>query len=156
MPAESKYLDDYRKMQRSDFSHFFDMPTRWGDSDAFGHINNALYSRYYESARVSYFEKAMDMEFKMDSKEGLILADMKIAFLQQLHYPTEMEIGSRVSRLGNSSLVLDAAIFTKGSDTLVNTSRATLVYFDFKGNDKKVIPESARDLICAFEINPPA
>ena len=156
MSVESKYLDDYRKMQRSDFSHFFEMPTRWGDSDAFGHINNALYSRYYESARVAYFEEAMDMKFKMDSKEGLILADMKVAFLQQLHYPIVMEIGSRVSRLGNSSLVLDAAIFIKGTDTLVNTSRATLVYFDFKNNDKKPIPKSARDLICGFETIPPA
>jgi len=156
MQADSKFLDDYRKMERSDFNHFFEMPTRWGDADAFGHINNTLYSRYYESARFAYFEKAMDMEFDMDSKEGLILADMKVAFLQQLHYPTVMEIGSRVSRLGNTSLVMDCAIFVKDSETLINTSRATMVYFDFKKNEKMVISESVRSLISAFEKISPA
>lgn len=156
MQTETKYLEDYRKMQRSDFNHFFDMPTRWGDADAFGHINNTLYARYYESARIGYFENAMNMEFHTESKEGVILADLKMAFLQQLHYPSDMEIGSRVSKIGNSSLILDAAIFVKGSDTLINTSRATLVLFNFSANEKKIIPQSLRDLISAFEKFTPA
>ncbi len=67
-----------------------------------------------------------------------------------------MELGSRISRMGNSSLVLDAAIFIKGSDTLINTSRATLVWFDFKANQKKPIPQQSRDVILAFESILPA
>lgn len=156
MAVTSKYLEDYRKMQRSDFNHFFGLSTRWGDQDAFGHINNALYSRYYESARIGYFEKTTQMSFDANSDEIAIMADLKIAFLQQLHYPAEIEIGSRISRMGNSSLVLDAAIFRKGDDTLISTSRATLVWFDLKANQKKPIPQKSRDMTIDFEKIPPA
>ena len=90
---ESKFLDDYRMMDRADFNHLFIENTRWGDSDSLGHINNVLYARYYESARTSYFGQLLDMKFSNKMPVGIILADMKIAYLQQLHHPAQMTIG---------------------------------------------------------------
>lgn len=156
MGAESKYSQDYRQMERSDFTYFFEMPTRWGDADALGHINNALYARYYESARLDYFETLMDMHFTPELSSGVILADIKIAFLHQLHYPTKMEIGSRISRMGNTSLDMDAAVFIKGENEVINTSRATLVWFDYKANQNKTIPDENRKMITDFERVVPA
>ncbi len=156
MGAESKYSQDYRQMERSDFTYFFEMATRWGDADALGHINNALYARYYESARLDYFETLMDMHFTPELSSGVILADIKIAFLQQLHYPAKMEIGARISRMGNTSLDMDAAVFIKGENEVINTSRATLVWFDYKANQNKTIPDENRKMITDFERVVPA
>ena len=156
MEVKSKYLDDYRKMQRSDFTYFLDIATRWGDEDPFGHINNTIYARYYESARIDYSEKNLQLTFSAGSKDSIITADLQIAYLQQLHYPSDIEVGSRISSMGNSSLVMDAAIFLKGSDKLINTSRAILVWFDFKANKPKRIPQKSRELIFAFEKISPA
>ena len=116
MSKVSKFLDDYRQMQRSDFNHFLLENTRWGDSDMLGHINNVLYARYYESARTSYLREVLDVDFINLDKTGIILADMKIAYLSQLHHPAAMSIGARISRLGGSSLHLDAAVFVEGND----------------------------------------
>ena len=156
MGAESKYLEDYRQMERSDFVHFIDIQVRWGDADVLGHINNTLYGRYYESSRLDYFEKLLDMQFTQELTSGVILADMKIAYLKQLHYPAEIEIGSRISRMGNSSLDFEAAVFIKGSDDVISTSRATLVWFDYKGNQNKSIPDENRKTIIDFERITPA
>ena len=87
MTAQSKHLTDYRQMERSDFVHFFELSTRWGDADALGHINNTLYARYYESSRLDYFEKLMGMHFTPALTSGVILADMKIAYLKQYIIP---------------------------------------------------------------------
>ena len=151
MATESKHLADYRQMERSDFVHFFELSTRWGDADALGHINNTLYARYYESSRLDYFEKLMGMHFTPALTSGVILADMKIAYLKQLHYPAELEIGSRISRMGNSSLDFDAAVFIKDSDELISTSRGTLVWFDYNANRNKTIPDENRKMIIDFE-----
>ena len=156
MTTQSKHLEDYRQMERLDFAHFIDVQVRWGDADALGHINNTLYGRYYECSRLDYFESLMDMQFTQELTSGVILADMKIAYLKQLHYPTEIEIGARISRMGNSSLDFEAAIFLKGTDQLISTSRATLVWFDYKGNKNKTIPEENRKMIIGFERIPPA
>ncbi len=156
MSVESKYLQDYRQMERSDFAHFMDMPTRWGDADALGHINNTLYARFYESARLAYCEDILQLEFVHGMTIGVILADMKISYLQQLHYPSEIEIGSRISRMGNSSLDLDAAVFIKGQDQLISTSRATCVWFDYSANKTGPIPDDKRKQIETFERIPPA
>lgn len=152
MSKESKFLDDYRQMERSDFAHFLSENTRWGDSDAMGHINNVLYARYYESARTSYFGDLLDMSFVNKMPTGVILADMKIAYLQQLHHPAEMQIGARVSRLGNSSMQFEAAVFVEGNDQAISTSRATLVWFDYGQNKTLKIPEDIREKINEYEI----
>ncbi len=156
MEKASKHLEDYRQMERSDFNYFFQMPTRWGDLDALGHINNTLYARYYESARLDYFETLMNMHFSPELSSGVIHADMKISYLKQLHYPSELDIGCRISRMGSSSLDLDAAIFIKDTDEMVSTSRAILVWFDYKANVNKPIPDDKRQMIIDHEIIPPA
>lgn len=151
MVAKTKYLDDYRQMERADFVHFHAMPTRWGDADAFGHINNVLYARYFETARVDYFAELLDLQFVNNSPRGLILADLKLAYIQQLNHPAEMEIGSRISRMGNTSLDMDAALFIKGSDQPVATCRGVMVWFDYTANKAQPIPEEAREKIVGFE-----
>ncbi len=156
MSVESKYLQDYRQMERSDFVHFMDIQVRWGDADVFGHINNTLYSRFFESSRLTYFEDVSQLEFSYGMQIGIILADMKISYLQQLHYPAEIEIGSRISRMGSSSLDLDAAVFIKGQDQVISTSRATCVWFDYTANETRPIPNEKREKIVTFERIPPA
>lgn len=153
----SKFLEDYRLMELNDFSHFMHENTRWGDLDAMGHINNVLYARYYESARTTYFSELFAMNFVSKMPTGVILADMKIAYLQQLHHPATMKIGARVSRLGGSSLHFDAAIFIEddGNDHLISTSRATLVWFDYAQNKTLKIPQEMRETIIDHENTPP-
>jgi len=152
---ESKFLEDYRQMERSDFNHFLQENTRWGDTDMLGHINNVLYARYYESARTSYLREVLDIDFISEDKTGIILADMKIAYLKQLHHPASMKIGARISRLGGSSLHLDAAVFIEDEDQPISTSRATLVWFDYAQNKTIRIPQADRNVIAKYEIIPP-
>ncbi len=153
--ANSKFLDDYRQMKRDDFSYFLSENTRWGDSDAMGHINNVLYARYYESARVAYFDELLNIKFVNKVPTGIILADMKIAYLQQLHHPSEMVIGGRLSRLGGSSLHFDAAVFIEGNEQPISTSRATLVWFDYVNNQSLKIPQEIRETIIDYEVLEP-
>ena len=154
--SNSKHLEDYRQMERSDFTHFSPLSTRWGDSDAMGHINNVKYSRYFESARSDYFNQVLNLEFAHKMPSGVILADLKVAFIDQLHHPKDLEIGSRISRIGSSSLDMDSAIFIKGEDKVITTSRGVMVWFDFVANETKPVPDNIRQTLIEYEQIPPA
>lgn len=77
------------------------MAIRWGDMDAMGHVNNAVYFRYLEQARIDWLSQlgcAPDPE-----GEGPVIINAHCTFLQQLKYPGDIEIRTFVGVLGRSS-----------------------------------------------------
>jgi len=79
-------------MQRADFRHFIELPVRWGDMDAFGHINNVQYMRYLESGRIAYIEEVLGVA--VEAEENIVLADIHCVFLQPLRYPVTVEVSA--------------------------------------------------------------
>jgi len=138
-------------MLRSDFRHFTELSVRWGDADALGHINNVQYARYLESARVAYSHDVVDINFGKHQSQSMILADIQLSFLKQLHYPCLLEIGTRVSKMGNKSLEITAAIFRKGEPSPVLTSVGVMVWFDYAQNQTDKIPDDIRAKLVDFE-----
>ena len=138
-------------MNRTDFSFFSQTPTRWGDADRLGHINNVVYLRYIESGRLDYLDRVLGIDFKPPIVQGVILADMKVSYLQQVHHPTNLEVATRVSRIGNSSFDFTANIYHQDSDVVVVKSKAVCVWFNYADNCKQPVPRAARDAILTFE-----
>ncbi len=138
-------------MDRSHFSHFHQLSVRWGDADLFGHINNVQYIRYYESARVAYCEEVLGFKFIVGLNAGWILADIQCSYLKQLHYPATIEVATSIVKVGNSSAEMQAAIYREGTDELISTSKAVLVWVNFENNCSTPIPLHLRERIECFE-----
>ena len=142
---------DATRFRRDGFRFFTASPTRWGDCDAFGHINNVLFSRYYESGRLDYFQRVLGLDAVAGASDSLIIADLYVTFLRQVHHPCALEVGSRITRLGNSSFDFEAAIFAPGDDEAFSTAQATCVWFNFRDNHSLPIPAAQRAIIHQFE-----
>lgn len=138
---------------RDDFAHVIRMPVRWGDMDALGHVNNARFFTYDESARLDYFAVLMRDDPKFWQDYGLILAHIEADFLRQVQAPAELEIGLRIARIGSSSLHTLAAMFLDGD--LVAVTRSVVVWFDYARGEKLPVPEWVRDRIRARECAAP-
>ncbi|MBV1952322.1 MAG: acyl-CoA thioesterase, partial [Cycloclasticus sp.] len=121
-------------MSREKAGQVFNIDVAWGDSDIFGHTNNVQFIRYLESARVAYCEDVMGLPLEVGMSAGWVLADMQCSYLQQVHYPTHLEVYSRISKIGSKSVTLMANIFRKGEDEPVACSKAVMVWFDFDTN----------------------
>jgi acyl-CoA thioester hydrolase len=109
---------------------------RFGDLDRQGHVNNAVFATYLETSRVALI---------YDADQGLlvpgvtsVLARLEIDFLQELHWPGTVEIGTAVSAIGRSSYTLLQAIFHNG--TCAATGRATLVMIDATTRRPRPLP----------------
>lgn len=81
--------------------HTMRMSIRWGDMDAMGHVNNTVYFRYLESARIEWFREA---GCEPDpGGEGPVIINAHCTFIKQLKYPGEIEVRTYVGTAGRSS-----------------------------------------------------
>jgi acyl-CoA thioester hydrolase len=118
------------------------------DLDAFGHVNNAVYLTYLENARVAYMREVMDVDTLSDLL--VIVASIKIDFRSRASLGETLEIGSRVSRVGEKSFDLDHEIRGPGG-RLVAEAHTVLVGFDYEQDGAMPIPARWRERIEAYE-----
>ena len=137
--------------KRSDYKLFTPTPTQWGDCDALGHINNVMLLRYIESGRLDYFVRLCDFSLTPGMKQGFVIANLEVGFVSQVLHPSALEVGTRISRLGNSSFDVDASIFLPGEDSPVLTSKGVCVWLDMVNNCSQRIPDDVRQTIIEFE-----
>lgn len=140
-------------MKRQDFKHIYKETVRWGDCDLLGHVNNTVYLRFIESGRLDYFLNVLGIELKPDSTEGFVMADIKGNFLGQVHYPCELEVATRFTRVGKSSVIVASDIFKAGTDEAVFTSTCTSVWCDYTQSKSAPFPDALRAKVKAFEGN---
>ena len=106
------------------------IPLRWGDMDAMKHLNNTLYFRLMEEARISWFAK-YDLLVLPDG-EGPILAHASCDFLKPLTYPGDAKVVQTVTRVGTSSMDLDLTIErTDEPDVLYAKGKNVLVWMNY-------------------------
>ena len=75
-----------------------EIPVAWGDMDAFGHVNNTVYLRWFESARIAFFER-IDIDATRPEKVGPILASTTCDYLTPVAYPATVVVGARAQRV---------------------------------------------------------
>ena len=120
----------------------------WGEQDALGHVNNTLYFRYFENARVAHF-RAIGLGFPNPGSGGCgpILASTSCNFLKPLTYPDRIRIECGVSRLGNSSFNHSYRIFSQSQQSWVAEGEAVTVYYDYATGKSTPLPAELRQRI---------
>ena len=135
---------------RDDFRFWITQQVRWGDADMLGHVNNAVFFVYSESARMAYYEKLIAPAAKTDT-QSMILARTSCDFISQLKYPATLDVGARATRIGNSSLGIQAGIFLQGEDTPVAVTDSVIVWFDYAAQASAPLPQTVRAALSAHE-----
>ena len=134
-----------------DYPIILTLPILWGDQDAFGHVNNVVYFRWCESARVAYLNDTGLQALMSQANLGPILASIKCDYLRQLNYPDTVRIGARVTRIGHKSVSMEHAIFSDSLQAIAAKSDSVVVLFDYGQQKSCAIPADVRDKIAAVE-----
>jgi acyl-CoA thioester hydrolase len=111
------------------FSVVADVPVRFSDTDALGHVNNANYLSFLESSRIEYIKRVLGRVKAEDF--GVIVARVEIDYKSPaFHYET-MRVGCRVEEIGGSSIKMDYRIEDKDTGRLVALAKSVMVAFDY-------------------------
>jgi acyl-CoA thioester hydrolase len=127
------------------------LPVFWGDQDAFGHVNNNAYFRWFESARIDYSERIGLLDLFRSQRIGPILASIACDYRRQIVFPDTVHVGVRVSRIGRTSLGLEHAIVSQSQMAVAAEGTSTIVVFDYRSNKPHAIPADLRQAIEALE-----
>jgi acyl-CoA thioester hydrolase len=126
------------------------IPLRWGDLDAMNHLNNTLYFRLMEEARISWFAEhdlMVDIT-KGDTAEGPILAHASCDFIKPMTYPCNARVTQTVIRLGRSSMDLDLTIEgDEPAPLLYAKGRNVLVWMDYRQGKSAPWPARLADAL---------
>jgi acyl-CoA thioester hydrolase len=106
-----------------------EVPVRFADTDALGHVNNANYLSFLESSRLEYLKTVLGRVKTEDF--GVIVARIEIDYKSPaFHYET-MRVGCRVYELGGSSIKMEYRIEDKATGRLVAEAKSVMVSFDY-------------------------
>lgn len=120
------------------------MQMRWGDMDALGHMNNTVYIRLLEQARISWFD-SLGVNYKTHA-EGPILGNVSCRFRIPVVYPAKLAISLYAGKPRNSSFVLTSSIFDESDESRVYaTGEAVMVWIDLAEGKSRPVPDWLRD-----------
>ncbi len=128
--------------------HICKVTIRFSDLDMFQHVNNAVYLTYFEEARVDFFDKIVDYGYDW-SKEGVILARIKVDFTQPVHFKDEIFIRTKCCRIGTKSfdLAYEMFKFHEEKEILLSSAISVMVMFNYDQKISIEIPSAWKNAL---------
>ena len=123
------------------FPHWTTISVRFRDLDTLNHVNNAIFSTYYEEARIRFIDEVHELSEQMRQGYSYVLARISIDFVKPITFPSEIIIGSGIKELRNSSITSFQAIYNKKTKELASVAEASGVWFDLEKQRPSRIPD---------------
>ena len=125
--------------------HVTKMPIRWGDMDAYGHINNTVYFRYMEQARVEWIEE-MQVPVRPGG-DGPVIINASCTFLIPMNYPGMVEVRTFIGAIGRSSCETFAEMRLEGDERIYAEGAAKVVWMNMESGKSIPLPDHVRALL---------
>jgi acyl-CoA thioester hydrolase len=133
--------------------HRTPIQVRFRDTDAFGHVNNAVFLTYIELARVRYLIDVLQPEVPFPQMP-LILARVELDFRSPIMFGENVEVTTQVDRIGRSSIDMSHGITAGADHRLVGEAQSVLVTYDYAAARPMPVPDEWRARIAAHEGRP--
>lgn len=122
------------------------IPVRWGDMDALGHVNNTVYFRYAEQARIEWLE-SIGITDIVDVEEGVVIVNTSCTFLKPITYPATVEVCVLIGKPGRSSLPTYFEMRVVGEpETLYAEGAAKVVWWNPRSGQSRPLPDFIREI----------
>lgn len=127
-----------------------ELDVAWGDMDSYAHVNNVVYFRYFEAARIAFLERVGWMRSREETGLGPIAASTWARFRKALAYPDHIWVGARVADLQPDRVTVEHRIVSRGLNAVATEGQVVVVSYDYRNNTKVPIPDAVRDAILAL------
>ena len=135
----------------SNYTYYHPITVRFADLDSQGHVNNAVYLTYLESARLGYYEQAGIWRRETGVNTGMVVAHIDIDYLAPIFFGQDIRVGLRLARLGHKSFSLAFLIESVPGGVSLASGTSVMVPFDSEREESIPIPPEWRQKILEFE-----
>ncbi len=123
----------------------------WGDQDTLQHVNNTVFLKWCETARVVYLEKTGMWPYIKNEGRGPIIASISCDYRRPVTFPDTIQVGARVTKIGRSSFRMDHALVSLAQDAVVAESSSTLVFVEYASGKTHPVPPPVREAMEKIE-----
>lgn len=131
----------------ADFPVQVEVPVAWGDMDALGHVNNTVYFRYFETARIKCFAELGLGQIEQSDGVGPILHSASCRFRIPLTYPDTVTVGARIGDVGEDRFVMLYRAVSHRYDAVAADGESLIVTFDYTTGTKARVSDVLRVLL---------
>lgn len=128
-----------------------ELPVQWGEMDSYRHVNNAVYFRWFESARMEYFLRIGWDEVERRTGVGPILHSTAARFRAPLEFPDQVRISAGVGEVGEDRFTMHYRVESARLGRLAAEGGGVVVAFDYRAGTKAALPAPVRAAIAALE-----
>jgi acyl-CoA thioester hydrolase len=128
-----------------------EMAVAWGDMDSYRHVNNVVYFRYFENARLEYFRRLDWFVYERETGVGPILAATQARFRKPVTYPDTVTAAVRVASLDKDRFTMEYRLVSHQLAALAADGQGTIVTYHYPTGKKVPIPDELRRRIAALE-----
>lgn len=128
---------------RDGYKHFLRIPTRWMDSDIYGHVNNVVYYSYFDTVVNDYLVRVAGLDPQRDKVVGLVV-ETGCQYAKSITFPQSVDAGLRVAKLGNSSVRCEIGIFVEGENEAAAAGHFVHVFVERPAQRPVPIPLNIR------------
>ena len=126
------------------------MPVHWGEMDAYGHVNNTVFFRYFETARIAFLDRCGFLAAYDTDRIGAILHSTDCRFRLPLFYPDEVLVGARTVDIGEDRFTMGYRIVSLAQDGVAADGTGIVVAYDYRTNQKAPLPAAVRAGVLAL------
>jgi acyl-CoA thioester hydrolase len=132
-----------------------ELAVAWGEMDSFRHVNNVVYFRYFENARLEYFRRLDWFDYQEQTGVGPILAATRARFRKPLTYPDTIWVTARATDVEDDRFHLEHRVVSRRLGAVAAEGQGTIVTYHYGEGRKVALPDELRRRIAALEATAP-
>jgi acyl-CoA thioester hydrolase len=123
----------------------------WGEMDSLQHVNNIVYFRYFESARMAYFDQIDIWSYMDETGIGPILASTQCRFRIPLSYPDTVSVGTRITNIEADRFLMKYLVVSRQHQKVAAEGEGVIVSYDYREKKKASLPDEIKARIERLE-----
>ena len=117
-----------------------EIPVAWGDRDALQHVNNVVYFRYFETARIDFFNRLFPLDALYKSGVGPVISENQARYKRPVTFPDTLLVSVSISDIQSDRFTMHYQVFSKQQQAITTLGSSVAVMFNFKTGQKAELP----------------
>ncbi|NMH66252.1 acyl-CoA thioesterase [Shewanella salipaludis] len=132
-----------------------EIPVAWGEMDALQHVNNVVYFRYFETARIDFFNRLYPLDAMYESGIGPVISENQARYKRPVTFPDSLLVSVGIGDIHNDRFTMHYQVFSKAQQAITTTGSSVAVMFNFKTGKKAELPAALLEILRQHQDNIP-
>lgn len=131
---------------------YTEIPVAWGEMDALQHVNNVVYFRYFETARIDFFNQINLLDDLQSTQIGPVISENTARYKRPVTFPDTLLVGVSISDIKKDRFMMHYSVYSQAQQAVTTLGSSQVVMFNFKTGKKAELTPALLDALKSHEL----